>query len=58
MIEIKIPVADDKVTDEWLKDYEHLLRKIAGLPKQERIKVDAYATGLADAARAMEKKSA
>lgn len=58
MIDIKIPVAEDKVTDEWLKEYEQLLRKIARLPERERIKVDAYATGLADAARALEKKSA
>lgn len=37
-----------ETADEWLKEYEPLLRKIAKLPERERIKVDAYATGLLD----------
>lgn len=52
MISIKIPeLPDEQLTDEDLREYEKLVHKIAQLPKQARVRIDSYATALADVAR-------
>lgn len=58
MINIKITEGESSLTIEQLNEREQTLKKIAGLPELERIRVDAYATGLLDAARLRERESA